>query len=153
MLVTKKYLGKKAMTVAKIETMDELINLLQIQQEYYQKPPVLFTISQQHNIVIFKFIFGLYNPKTKQIHSITKGIDGQGKNVFNKFTFRPGTQHWTMNKEDFFELFPQQLTYYTRSKNLVKYAFIGRDEKITQGLTKAQAAKIEAFEIYYMNMI
>lgn len=153
MLVTKKYLGKKAMTVAKIETMDELINLLQTQKEYFQKPPVLFTTSQQHNIVLFKFIFGLYNPKTKKIHSITRGIDGQGENVFDEFTFRPGTQHWTMNKEEFFKLFPQELTYYTRSKNLVKYAFIKRNEKIAQGLTQSQIASTEAFEIYFMNVI
>lgn len=153
MKVVKKYLGKTAMEVAKIETVEELINLLQTQQEYYQKPPVLFALSRQHNIVIFKFIFGLYNPKTKKIHTITRGIDGQGKNVFDAFTFRPGTQHWTMHKEEFFELFPQELTYYTRSKNLVKYAFIERDEKITQGLTKAQIASTEAFEIYYMNVI
>lgn len=153
MQVMKKYLGKTAMKVAKLETIDELIDLLQTQQEYYQKPPVLFTIAKQHDLALFKFIFGLYNPKTKKIHSITRGIDGKGKNVFDAFTFRPGTQHWTMHKEEFFKLFPQELTYYTRSKNLVKYAFISKDEKITQGLTKTQAAKIEAFEIFYMNMI
>lgn len=153
MKVTKKYLGKAAMTVAKIETMDELINLLQIQKEYFQKPPVLFTISRQHDLALFKFIFGLYNPKTKKIHTITRGIDGQGENVFDAFTFRPGTQHWTMHKEEFFKLFPQELTYYTRSKNLVKYSFIKRNEKIVQGLTKSQVEKVEAFEIYYMNMI
>lgn len=153
MQVMKKYLGKKAMQVAKIETIDELINLLQTQRDYYQKPPVLFTTSQQHNIVIFKFIFGLYNPKTKKIHSITRGIDGQGENVFDAFTFRPGTQHWTMHKETFFELFPQELTYYTRSKNLVKYSFIKRNEKIAQGLTQAQIAKVEEFEIYFLNII
>lgn len=153
MKVTKKYLGKKAMTVAKIETVDELINLLQTQQEYYQKPPVLFTISRQHDLALFKFIFGLYNPKTKKIHSITRGIDGKGKNVFDAFTFRPGTQHWTMHKEEFFKLFPQELTYYTRSKNLVKYAFIKRNEKIAQGLTQSQIASTEAFEIYFMNVI
>lgn len=153
MIVTKKYLGKKAMTVEKIETIDELINLLQIQKEYHQKPPVLFTISRQHDLALFKFIFGLYNPKTKKIHTITRGIDGQGENVFDTFTFRPGTQHWTMHKEEFFKLFPQELTYYTRSKNLVKYAFISKAEKVAQGLTKSQAAKIEAFEIYYMNVI
>lgn len=153
MQVMKKYLGKTAMQVAKIETVDELINLLQIQQNYYKKPPVLFALSQQHNIAIFKFIFGLYDPKMKRIHTITRGIDGQGKNVFDAFTFRPGTQHWTMKKEAFFELFPQELTYYTRSKNLVKYAFIDKTEKIAQGLTKSQIASVEAFEIYYMNMI
>lgn len=153
MKVVKKYLGKTATTVEKIETIDELINLLQIQKEYHQKSPILFAISQQHNIVLFKFIFGLYNPKTKKIHTITRGIDGQGKNVFDAFTFRPGTQHWTMHKEAFFELFPQELTYYTRSKNLVKYAFIQKTEKIAQGLTKAQIASTEAFEIYYMNVI
>lgn len=153
MKVVKKYLGKTATTVEKIETIDELINLLQTQKEYHQKPPILFAISQQHNIVLFKFIFGLYNPKTKKIHSITRGIDGQGENVFDAFTFRPGTQHWTMKKEAFFELFPQELTYYTRSKNLVKYAFIQKTEKIAQGLTKAQIASTEAFEIYYMNVI
>lgn len=153
MQVMKKYLGKTAMQVAKIETVDELINLLQIQQEYYQKPPILFALSRQHNKVLFKFIFGLYDPKMKRIHSITKGIDGKGKNVFDAFTFRPGTQHWTMNKETFFELFPQELTYYTRSKNLVKYAFISKEEKIAQGLTKAQIASTEAFEIYYLNVI
>lgn len=153
MKVTKKYLGKKAMTVAKIETIDELINLLQIQKEYHQKPPILFTVSQQHNIALFKFVFGLYNPKTKKIHSITRGIDGQGENVFDTFTFRPGTQHWTMKKEAFFEIFPQQLTYYTRSKNLVKYAFINKAEKVAQGLTTAQIASVEAFEIYFMNVI
>lgn len=153
MKVTKKYLGKSAMQVAKIETVEELINLLQTQQEYYQKPPVLFTIARQHDLALFKFIFGLYNPKTKKIHSITRGIDGKGKNVFDTFTFRPGTQHWTMHKETFFELFPQELTYYTRSKNLVKYAFINKEEKIAQGLTKAQIAKVEEFEIYFLNIV
>lgn len=153
MKVVKKYLGKTATTVEKIETIDELINLLQTQKEYHQKPPILFAISQQHNIVLFKFIFGLYNPKTKKIHSITRGIDGQGENVFDAFTFRPGTQHWTMKKEAFFELFPQELTYYTRSKNLVKYAFIQKAEKVAQGLTKTQIANVEAFEIYYLNVV
>lgn len=153
MQVMKKYLGKTAINVEKIETIDELINLLQTQQEYYQKPPILFALSQQHNIAIFKFVFGLYNPKTKKRHTITRGIDGQGENVFDEFTFRPGTQHWTMDKEEFFKLFPQELTYYTRSKNLVKYAFIDKTEKIAQGLTKSQIASVEAFEIYYMNVI